>query len=63
MNEYELIARLEQHDPDALAFLYREYQPRVAAVVRRLIRDEWDVEYKAQFTIIRKKPEAEKAGE
>lgn len=50
MNEAELIRRLEAQDPAALAILYREYHGRVTAVVRRLIRDEWDVEEVVQDT-------------
>jgi len=50
MNEAQLIEGLENKDPKALAFLYSEYHGRVTAVVRKYIRDEWDVEEVVQDT-------------
>lgn len=57
MNELQLIARLRESDPDALFYLYNEYRDRVLAVVRRIIRDEWDAEEVVQdvfWTVHRK---------
>lgn len=50
MNEKQLIEGLEAKNPAALAVLYKEYNGRVTAVVRKFIRDEWDVEEVVQDT-------------
>ncbi len=57
MEELELITRLRQREPEALFFLYSEYRDRVFAVVRRIVRDEWDAEEVVQdvfWTVHRK---------
>ena len=57
MDEMILLARLRQRDPDALFFLYNEYRDRVFAVVRRVVRDDWDAEEVVQdvfWTVHRK---------
>ena len=57
MNEYALIEKLRRRDADALFFLYNEYRDRVFAVVRRIVRDEWDAEEVVQdvfWTVHRK---------
>lgn len=57
MDELELISRLRERDPDALFYLYAEYRDRVFAVVRRVVRDEWDAEEVVQdvfWTVHRK---------
>lgn len=50
MKETELIDRLIDKDPLALAYLYSHYHSRVTAVVRKFIRDDWDVEEVVQDT-------------
>lgn len=57
MNEVQLIEKLRSGDPDALFLLYNEYRDRVFAVVRRVVRDEWDAEEVVQdvfWTVHRK---------
>jgi len=57
MTEEMLIARLRERDPDALFMLYSEYRDRVFAVVRKIVRDEWDAEEVVQdvfWTVHRK---------
>ena len=57
MDELELINRLRERDPDALFYLHSEYRDRVFAVVRRIVRDEWDAEEVVQdvfWTVHRK---------
>jgi RNA polymerase sigma-70 factor, ECF subfamily len=57
MQDAELILRLRQRDPEAIFFLYTEYRDRVFAVVRRVVRDEWDAEEVVQdvfWTVHRK---------
>ena len=57
MDEMTLIHRLRERDPDALFLLYSEYRDRVFAVVRRIVRDEWDAEEVVQdvfWTVHRK---------
>lgn len=57
MDDRQLIERLRHRDPDALFFLYNEYRDRVFAVVRRVVRDEWDAEEVVQdvfWTVHRK---------
>ena len=50
MTEQELIDGLMEKDPAALEQLYTEYHSRVTAVVRKYIRDDWDVEEVVQDT-------------
>ncbi len=50
MEDAELVQRLTDKDPQALEYLYGEYRDRVRAVVRRLIKDESDVEEVVQDT-------------
>ena len=50
MEDQILVERLINKDEDALKYLYSEYTDRVKAVVRRLIRDEGDVEEVVQDT-------------
>jgi RNA polymerase sigma-70 factor (ECF subfamily) len=57
MQDAELIRRLRDRDPEALFYLYTEYRDRVFAVVRRVVRDEWDAEEVVQdvfWTVHRK---------
>ena len=57
MNDYVLIEKLRRQDANALFFLYNEYRDRVFAVVRRIVRDEWDAEEVVQdvfWTVHRK---------
>ena len=57
MNEIQLIQKLRDQDPDALFYLYNEYRDRVLAVVKRIIRDDWDAEEVTQdvfWTVHRK---------
>lgn len=57
MNELVLIQKLRNRDADALFFLYNEYRDRVFAVVRRIVRDEWDADEVTQdvfWTVHRK---------
>lgn len=57
MQDAELIRRLRHRDPEALFYLYTEYRDRVFAVVRRVVRDEWDAEEVVQdvfWTVHRK---------
>ena len=57
MNELTLIEKLRRRDVDALFFLYNDYRDRVFAVVRRIVRDEWDAEEVVQdvfWTVHRK---------
>lgn len=57
MDENQLIERLRHREPEALFFLYNEYRDRVFAVVRRVVRDEWDAEEVVQdvfWTVHRK---------
>lgn len=49
-NENELINRLMAKDEQALTALVAMYDSRVRAVVRRFIRDEWDVDEVVQDT-------------
>ena len=57
MEETQLVTKLRSRDPDALFWLYNEYRDRVFAVVRKIIRDEWDAEEVVQdvFWIIHRK--------
>lgn len=50
MEDAELVQRLNDKDPAAIEFLYAEYRDRVRAVVRRLIKDDCDVEEVVQDT-------------
>ena len=57
MDETTLVTKLRAGEPDALFFLYNEYRDRVFAVVRKIVRDEWDAEEVVQdvfWTIHRK---------
>ncbi len=57
MNELALIEKLRNREADALFYLYNEYRDRVFAVVRRIVRDEWDAEEVVQdvfWTVHRK---------
>lgn len=57
MDELTLIHKLRAGDPDALFHLYNEYRDRVFAVVRKIVRDEWDAEEVVQdvfWTVHRK---------
>ena len=57
MNETMLVQKLRDGDPDALFHLYNEYRDRVFAVVRKVVRDEWDAEEVVQdvfWTVHRK---------
>lgn len=57
MEEAQLIQHLRNRDPEALFLLYNEYRDRVFAVVRRVVRDEWDAEEVVQdvfWTVHRK---------
>ncbi len=50
MEDQVLVEKLLNKDPDAFEWLFKEYNERVKAVVRRLIRDERDVEEVVQDT-------------
>lgn len=50
MNEKQLIERLNNKDPEALNILYDQYHGRITAVVRKYIKDDWDVEEVVQDT-------------
>ena len=57
MEEAQLIQHLRNRDPEALFYLYNDYRDRVFAVVRRVVRDEWDAEEVVQdvfWTVHRK---------
>ncbi len=57
MEEALLISKLRNREPDALFYLYNEYRDRVFAVVRKVVRDEWDAEEVVQdvfWTVHRK---------
>lgn len=50
MNEQQLVQRLNDKDPEALSVLYSQYHGRITAVVRKYIKDDWDVEEVVQDT-------------
>ena len=50
MEDQILVQKLLDKDADAFEYLFKEYNDRVKAVVRRLIRDERDVEEVVQDT-------------
>ena len=57
MEDIVLVERLKNQEPEALFYLYNEYRDRVFAVVRKVIRDEWDCEEVVQdvfWTVHRK---------
>lgn len=57
MEDTQLVQLLRDRDPDALFCLYNAYRDRVFAVVRRIVRDEWDAEEVVQdvfWTVHRK---------
>ena len=56
-NDSQLIAQLKRREPEAIFSLYTEYRGRVFAVVRKIVRDEWDAEEVVQdvfWTVHRK---------
>jgi len=52
MNEQELVQRLRDRDPAALAYFHRHYRDRIFSVARRLVRDDWDAEEVVQDVVM-----------